>query len=98
MGKSTSIPEPPGLPLLGNLFDIDMELPLNSLYELAEKHGMKTTNMELGMFADGFLSITGEIYRMRFPGHTFIIANNYAMVNEFCDERRFPKSIFALKV
>jgi cytochrome P450/NADPH-cytochrome P450 reductase len=35
---------------------------------------------------------------MRFPGHTFIIANNYAMVNEFCDEKRFPKTIFALKV
>ena len=35
---------------------------------------------------------------MRFPGHTFIIANSYAMVNEFCDEKRFPKTISALKV
>jgi cytochrome P450/NADPH-cytochrome P450 reductase len=42
MGKSTSIPEPPGLPFLGNLFDIDMELPLKSLFELAEKHGKST--------------------------------------------------------
>lgn len=40
----------------------------------------------------------GEIYRMRFPGHTFIIANSHAMVKEFCDERRFPKTISALKV
>lgn len=35
---------------------------------------------------------------MRFPGHTFIIACSYDMVNEFCDEKRFPKTIFALKV
>lgn len=41
---------------------------------------------------------TGEIYRMCFPGHTFIIACSYDMVNEFCDEKRFPKTIFALKV
>jgi hypothetical protein len=40
----------------------------------------------------------GEIYRMRFPGNSFIIANSYAMVNEFCDEKRFPKTISALKV
>lgn len=39
MGKPGSIPQPPGYPLLGNLFDIDMELPLKSLYDLAEKHG-----------------------------------------------------------
>ncbi|KAL4914776.1 cytochrome P450 [Aspergillus aurantiobrunneus] len=77
MGKLSNIPQPPGVPLLGNLFDIDMELPLQSLYDLAEKHG--------------------EIYRMRFPGHTFIIACSYDMVNEFCDEKRFPKTIFALK-
>ncbi|BCS21718.1 bifunctional cytochrome P450/NADPH--P450 reductase [Aspergillus puulaauensis] len=77
MGKLSNIPQPPGVPLLGNLFDIDMELPLQSLYDLADKHG--------------------EIYRMRFPGHTFIIACSYDMVNEFCDEKRFPKTIFALK-
>ncbi|RAH41205.1 bifunctional cytochrome P450/NADPH--P450 reductase [Aspergillus brunneoviolaceus CBS 621.78] len=78
MGKPNAIPEPPGWPILGNLLDIDMELPLQSLYNLADKHG--------------------EIYRMRFPGgHTFIIANSYAMVNEFCDERRFPKTISALR-
>ncbi|KAL4923303.1 bifunctional cytochrome P450/NADPH--P450 reductase [Aspergillus undulatus] len=77
MSKLSNIPQPPGVPFLGNLFDIDMELPLKSLYDLGAKHG--------------------EIYRMKFPGHTFIIACSYDMVNEFCDEKRFPKTIFALK-
>ncbi|KAL4959379.1 bifunctional cytochrome P450/NADPH--P450 reductase [Aspergillus stella-maris] len=77
MSKLSNIPQPPGVPFLGNLFDIDMELPLQSLYDLGAKHG--------------------EIYRMKFPGHTFIIACSYDMVNEFCDEKRFPKTIFALK-
>ena len=77
MTKLDNIPQPPGWPIVGNIFDIDMELPLFSLYNLAEKHG--------------------EIYRMKFPGHTFIIATSYDMVNEFCDEKRFPKTIFALR-
>jgi len=42
MGELNNIPQPPGVPLFGNLFDIDMELPLQSLYDLADKHG-KTT-------------------------------------------------------
>ncbi|KAJ4303024.1 hypothetical protein N0V90_001915 [Kalmusia sp. IMI 367209] len=77
MSKTSNVPQPPGYPFLGNLFDIDMEFPLQSLYDLADKHG--------------------ELYRMKFPGHTFIIAASYDTVAEFCDEKRFPKTIFALK-
>ena len=47
---------------------------------------------------ESFSRTKGEIYRMHFPGQTFIIANSHAMVNEFCDEKRFPKTISALKV
>jgi cytochrome P450 / NADPH-cytochrome P450 reductase len=39
MTKSGNIPQPSGLPILGNLLDIDMEFPLKSLFDLAEKHG-----------------------------------------------------------
>ena len=38
MSKS-NIPQPPGYPFLGNLFDIEMEYPLKSFYDLADKHG-----------------------------------------------------------
>jgi len=97
MGKPGSIPQPPGYPFLGNLFDIDMELPLKSLYDLAEKHGQSNTLRAI-QWANILTLCEGELYRMKFPGHTFLIANSYAMVNEFCDEKRFPKTVFALKV
>lgn len=35
---------------------------------------------------------------MRFPGQTFVIVSSYALVNEVCNEKRFPKSIQALMV
>lgn len=37
----TPIPQPPGVPLLGNVYNIDPELPLQSLELLADNYGMK---------------------------------------------------------
>ncbi|KAI1337357.1 hypothetical protein F5Y15DRAFT_418121 [Xylariaceae sp. FL0016] len=68
---TTPIPEPPGLPLLGNVADIDPELPLRSFTTLAEKYG--------------------EIYRLRLPGRTAVIASSHRLIDELCDERRFVK-------
>ncbi|KAI0007502.1 cytochrome P450 [Xylariaceae sp. FL0662B] len=39
MSETTPIPEPPGLPFLGNLTDVERELPLRSFTSLAEKYG-----------------------------------------------------------
>lgn len=36
---STPIPGPPGIPLLGNLRDVDSELPIVSLGQLADTYG-----------------------------------------------------------
>ena len=47
MSQLTPIPEPPGLPLLGNIADIDEELPLASLSAFADKYG-KTWLTQLG--------------------------------------------------
>ncbi|GKT82131.1 bifunctional p-450:NADPH-P450 reductase [Colletotrichum tofieldiae] len=68
MTITVPIPEPPGWPLLGNILDVDMELPLLSLCSLAEKHGQ-----------------------------TFVVVSSYALVNEVCDEKRFHKSVQALR-
>jgi cytochrome P450/NADPH-cytochrome P450 reductase len=35
----TPVPQPPGVPLLGNIFDIDGEVPLKSLELLADTYG-----------------------------------------------------------
>lgn len=37
--KTVEIPEPPRVPLLGNVTDIDMEYPLGSFLHLANKYG-----------------------------------------------------------
>ncbi|KAG9252258.1 cytochrome P450 [Emericellopsis atlantica] len=39
MTDLVDIPEPRGLPLLGNLFDINEEFPLGSMVHLADQHG-----------------------------------------------------------
>ncbi|KAI1106415.1 cytochrome P450 [Jackrogersella minutella] len=39
MSGTTPIPEPPGFPFIGNLTDIDRELPVRSFVSLADKYG-----------------------------------------------------------
>ena len=39
MAEIIPIPEPPGLPLLGNITNINPDYPLGSMVEMAEKHG-----------------------------------------------------------
>ncbi|ORY56856.1 cytochrome P450 [Pseudomassariella vexata] len=39
MAEIVPIPEPPGLPIIGNVGDIDKEFPLGSFMSLAEKYG-----------------------------------------------------------
>lgn len=37
--KYTPIPGPRGVPLLGNIYDLDKETPINSLERLADTYG-----------------------------------------------------------
>lgn len=37
------IPQPPGLPLLGNINDINPEFPLGSMINMADKYGVCST-------------------------------------------------------
>ncbi|KZW03436.1 cytochrome P450 [Exidia glandulosa HHB12029] len=39
MSTLATIPQPPAVPLVGNIFDIDPETPLNSFYSLAKEYG-----------------------------------------------------------
>jgi cytochrome P450/NADPH-cytochrome P450 reductase len=39
MAEVVPIPEPPGLPLLGNITNINSEFPLGSMNEIAESLG-----------------------------------------------------------
>ena len=92
---TTPIPSPPGLPLLGNVFDIDPQNQLASLKHLAEvygkphfltqpshvkKHNLKTT-------------ISGPIYELRLPSGNVIVVSNHELFDEICDEKRFGKKL-----
>ncbi|KAI9154817.1 Bifunctional cytochrome P450/NADPH--P450 reductase [Paramyrothecium foliicola] len=35
----------------------------------------------------------GEVYRLRLPGRTIVVASTWELVNELCDEKRFRKCI-----
>lgn len=41
---STPIPGPAGWPLLGNVSDIDPEVPIKSLMDIADKYGLYLTS------------------------------------------------------
>jgi len=45
---STAIPQPPGVPLLGNIFDVDPKNTWWSLKTLAEKYGESSRHLEPG--------------------------------------------------
>lgn len=38
--NTVPIPQPPGLPLLGNINDINPEFPLGSMMNMADKYGV----------------------------------------------------------
>ncbi|KAI1409982.1 cytochrome P450 [Hypoxylon sp. FL1857] len=71
MPGTTPIPEPPALPFIGHVAELDRELPLNSFVSLADRYG--------------------EIYRLRLPGRTIVVASSHRIVDELCDESRFIK-------
>ncbi|KAI1374785.1 cytochrome P450 [Hypoxylon crocopeplum] len=71
MSESTPIPEPPALPFIGHVAELDRELPIRSFASLADRYG--------------------EIYRLRLPGRTLVVASSHRLVDELCDEKRFQK-------
>ncbi|KAI1800734.1 cytochrome P450 [Daldinia bambusicola] len=71
MSEPTPIPEPPSLPFIGHVTEIEREVPLRSFTALADKYG--------------------EIYRLRLPGRSLVVASSHRIIDELCDEKRFIK-------
>ncbi|KAJ5880342.1 NADPH cytochrome P450 [Penicillium subrubescens] len=88
---SSSIPQPPRLPLLGNIFDVDPNDPWGSLKRLADRYG------ELLAFLA--LAITdyqsGPIYKIEVLGKNIVVIASASLAEEVCDEKRFRKYIKA---
>ncbi|MCJ1393970.1 hypothetical protein MMC18_006847 [Xylographa bjoerkii] len=85
----TPIPQPPGLPLLGNIRDLDPENLLVSILHLADIYGISRTFT----LKEGELTTltTGPIFKLNIAGKERITVLSYELLNELCDEKRFAK-------
>ena len=92
---TTPIPSPPGLPLLGNVFDIDPQNRSESLNHLAEVYGKPRLLTPSSHFINHNLKIitSGPIYELRLPSGNLIVVSNHELFDELCDEKRFGKKV-----
>ena len=56
MSNTTPIPEPPGLPFLGHVAELDREVPLRSFLSLANKYGMCYGMRNMSLLVQHFLT------------------------------------------
>ncbi len=97
---STPIPQPPGVPLLGNIFDVDPNNTWWSLKTLAEKYGEwaildidRRCGCGSGRQADHDRPGVGEIFQIKVLGHRLVFVASAALAEELCDEKRFRKFV-----
>lgn len=83
------IPGPPGLPILGNIHDIDPADSIASLSRLAETYGKLPSCLQMDMM----LMTTGEIFKLSLGGSERLFISSYELMNEVCDEKRFSKKV-----
>lgn len=92
MSGITPIPEPPGLPFLGHVTEIDREVPLRSFVSLADKYGEYYSERKESLTVPPTNVVhIGEIYRLRLPGRSIVVGSSHHIVDELCDEKRFIK-------
>lgn len=89
------MPQPPGLPLIGNLADIDQEMPIKTFEQFADIYGecCSANLWGKGGIAQLILILTGPIYRFNSAGTTKVIITSVELMDEFCDEKRFVKVV-----
>jgi cytochrome P450 / NADPH-cytochrome P450 reductase len=93
----TPIPSPPGLPIVGNIFDIDTDTPLKTLEAYADQYGERVKRANMVLYQDsGWRPISiGEIFTLKLGGKELVVVSTYALVNEVCNEKRFAKQVAA---
>jgi cytochrome P450/NADPH-cytochrome P450 reductase len=88
---SKPIPQPPAVPFLGNVKNIDSELPIRSYFLLAQQYG---EIYQLNLI--GELLVLATIYPSADAcdtGRRVIMCNSYALQAELSDDKRFKKVV-----
>ena len=73
------IPGPPGYPIVGNLFDVRDEVPIQGLSSLADKYG----------------PIYKLSFPNAFGGYEIVVISSVQLLEELSDEKRFHKVVSA---
>ena len=91
----TKIPGPPGIPLLGNVFDIDPNETWNSLNKLAKQYGMTAVHgpRQYLVPTSNLSFLKGSIFKINALGHEIVFIGSVALLEEICDETRFRKCV-----
>lgn len=87
---TTTIPQPPGIPLLGNIFDIDPSNTWVSLQNLWEKYGSYD---RIRFASSANFGLPGEIFKITVLGQQIVFVGSVALCEELCDEKRFRKFV-----
>jgi cytochrome P450/NADPH-cytochrome P450 reductase len=87
------IPQPRGLPFLGNILSIDRGAPATSFALLHQQYG-EIYRLDLpGTFDRNFVTLKCPFLRLEVPGRRLVVINSHKLLNEVCDEKRFPKAV-----
>ncbi|KAL8692938.1 MAG: hypothetical protein Q9218_002140 [Villophora microphyllina] len=90
---TTPIPQPPGIPLVGNIFDVDPSNTWVSLQKLWEKYGENPARWFFILLAWTNIRTSGEIFKITVLGQQIVFVGSVALCEELCDEKRFRKYV-----
>lgn len=90
MGEALPIPEPPGLPLIGNLAEFTTS-PLHDILRLADTYGTRCASRSLLRRTE--LTVAGDVFRLHLGSRPVVFVTTNELVNDLCDEKRFHKSL-----
>ena len=83
-------PGPPGLPILGNLREVQAKYPWKVYHELGKTYGMASDN-DLRMITlarlTGSTSLTGDIVYLNVVGQSLLVLNDFKTAVELLDRR-----------
>jgi hypothetical protein len=89
---TTPIPQPRGVPLLGNIFDMDPNNTWVSLKKLTDKYG--TPPLPFSILEATYLLLSpGKIFKITALGQQIVFVASVALLKEICDQKRFRKCV-----
>ncbi|KND90461.1 Bifunctional P450/NADPH-P450 reductase [Tolypocladium ophioglossoides CBS 100239] len=92
MAEAIPIPEPPGLPLLGNLAEFTTS-PLKDVLRLADTYGAQPLQAPFCYGIRLTKTCLGSVFRLHLGTRPVVFVTTNELVNDLCDEKRFHKSL-----